>query len=320
MKLSRRSFVRAAALSNVAVLSSASLLSSRAFAQETTIKVGALRTIPAISQFMYERFQPAGMKIEIVPFASPAECKNALVGKSIDFAGFGVAAAISGAANGEPLSIIGGLCDGGMAVVAKKELPISKIADLKGRKVGIWPGSTQEIFVFERLKMEGLSRADITPVRIFFAEMHAALAKGDVDAYVGAEPAPAISVTSGVGKVVEYPYSTPMGSLNVIFATRPDLIKDKPDMVRAMMKTHRQASEFCVANKEETIQAAMKLFGMKRDAVEASLPNIQIGWRLSPELIQRATIYSQHMLALQQIRQVPDFSALMQPGFSRELA
>lgn len=320
MKLSRRSFVSVAVLSNVAPFATSSLLAGRAHAQDTTIKVGALRTISAISQFMYERFQPPGMKIEIVAFASPADCKNALVSKSIDFAGFGVAAAISGAANGEPVSIIGGLCDGGMAVVAKKDLPIAKIADLKGRKVAIWPGSTQEIFLFERLKMEGLSKADITPVRIFFSEMHAALARGDVDAYIGAEPAPAISVTSGVGKIVEYPYSTPMGALNVIFATRPDHIKERPALVRAMMKTHRQASEFCMSSKEETVQAAMKVFSMQRDAVEASFANIMVNWRLSPELIQRATIYSQHMLDLRQIRQQPDLAALMQPSFSRELA
>ena len=320
MKLSRRSFVSVAVLSNVAPFATSSLLAGRAHAQDTTIKVGALRTISAISQFMYERFQPPGMKIEIVAFASPADCKNALVSKSIDFAGFGVAAAISGAANGEPVSIIGGLCDGGMAVVAKKDLPIAKIADLKGRKVAIWPGSTQEIFLFERLKMEGLGKADITPVRIFFSEMHAALARGDVDAYIGAEPAPAISVTSGVGKIVEYPYSTPMGALNVIFATRPDHIKERPALVRAMMKTHRQASEFCMSSKEETVQAAMKVFSMQRDAVEASFANIMVNWRLSPELIQRATIYSQHMLDLRQIRQQPDLAALMQPSFSRELA
>ena len=32
-----------------------------------------------------------------------------------------------------------------------------------------------------------------------------ALARGDVDAYVGAEPAPGISLANGVGKIVEYP-------------------------------------------------------------------------------------------------------------------
>ncbi len=318
----RRTFLRHLAVSNLALVAAgaAGFAPSRVFAQQTTVKVGALRTIPAIAQFMYERFAPAGMKIEVVPFASPAECKNAVVGRSIDFAGFGVAAAISGAAAGEPLTVIGGLCDGGMAVVARKDLPIAKLADLKGRKVAIWPGSTQEIFIMERLRAEGLSKADITPVRIFFSEMHVALANGDVDAYVGAEPAPGISVSSGIGKIIEYPYSTPMGSLNVILATHPALIKEKTDLVRAMLDVHRQASEFCMKNREETIVAAVKLFGMKREAVEISLPNIELNWQLSPELIRRASIYAKHMLDMQQIRAIPDFATLMDPSFSNALA
>ena len=64
------------------------------------------------------------------------------------------------------------------------------IKDLKGKKVGIWPGSTQEVFILERLRMEGMTIKDVTPVRVPFGEMPAMLARGDVDAYVGAEPGP----------------------------------------------------------------------------------------------------------------------------------
>ncbi len=108
-----------------------------------------------------------------------------------------------------------------MAVIAAKDSAINSIKDLKGKKVGIWPGTTQEVFIFERLQMEGMTIKDVTPVRVFFSEMHIALARGDIDAYVGAEPGPA-SASSGVGKLVEYPYSTAMGSLNMVFGTHRD--------------------------------------------------------------------------------------------------
>ncbi len=83
---------------------------------------------------------------------------------------------------------------------------IASIKDLKGKKVAIWPGSTQEVFILERMRMEGMSIKDITPVRVSFSEMHLALSRGDVDAYVGAEPGPGVSIAAGVGKLVEYPY------------------------------------------------------------------------------------------------------------------
>jgi hypothetical protein len=78
-----------------------------------------------------------------------------------------------------------------------KDSPIASIKDLKGKRVAIWPGSTQEVFILERLRMEGMSIKDISPVRVSFSEMHLALARGDVDAYVGAEPGPGVSLSTG---------------------------------------------------------------------------------------------------------------------------
>jgi NitT/TauT family transport system substrate-binding protein len=59
---------------------------------------------------------------------------------------------------------------------------------------------------------------------------------------------------------------------------------------------------------------------MKREAVDISLPNVTLNWQLSPDLIQRARIYADHMLEMKQIRNIPDFAALMVPRFSNELA
>ena len=36
---------------------------------------------------------------------------------------------------------------------------IATLKDLKGKKVAIWPGSTQEVFILERLRMEGMTRS-----------------------------------------------------------------------------------------------------------------------------------------------------------------
>ncbi len=83
--------------------------------------------------------------------------------------------------------------------------------------------------------------------------MHIALARGDVDAYVGAEPGPGISLSSGIGTLVEYPYSTAMGSLNMVFGTHRDLIAEKPDLVRVMMGIHQRATDFAATNKDAMV-------------------------------------------------------------------
>ena len=69
--------------------------------------MGALRLIHSIAPFLYDRFQPDGMKIEVIVFESPTEAKNAVVTKSVDFAAFGIAAGILGAAAREPVTVVG---------------------------------------------------------------------------------------------------------------------------------------------------------------------------------------------------------------------
>ena len=61
----------------------------------------------------------------------------------------------------------------------------------------MFPGTTQEVFFLERLRMEGMTIKDVEPVRVSFSEMHIALSRGDIDAYVGAEPGPGVSLSSG---------------------------------------------------------------------------------------------------------------------------
>jgi NitT/TauT family transport system substrate-binding protein len=111
-----------------------------------------------------------------------------------------------------------------------------------------------------------------------------------------------------------------MGSLNVIFATHPGLIDEKPEIVAAMMQVHKDASKFCMTQPEETATAAVEIFGMTPEAVANSLPNVELNWELSPELIKRAAIYAIHMRDLGQIREIPNFSDMMDASFSAELA
>ena len=46
-------------------------------------------------------------------FDSPTDGKNAVVTKSVDFGTFGIAAAILGGAAGEPVVVVGALCQQG---------------------------------------------------------------------------------------------------------------------------------------------------------------------------------------------------------------
>src|ERR1700704_4631898 len=129
----------------------------RVHAQERVIKVGTLKLIHGITPYFYEKFAPKGYRIEVIPFESPTDGKNAVMTGTVDFGTFGIAAATLGAAAGEPLVIFAAQCNRGMAVVAGAKSDIASIKDLRGKKVAILPGSTQGVVILDRLKMEGMS-------------------------------------------------------------------------------------------------------------------------------------------------------------------
>lgn len=283
--------------------------------EPTVIRMGSLKLIHSIAPHFYERFVPAGYKVEVVPFETPTDCKDAVVTRSVDFGTFGIAAAELGAAAGEPVVVIASTCNRGMAIIGRKGDNLAAIKDLKGKRVAVWPGTTQEVFFLERLRMEGMTIKDVVPVRVSFSEMHIALARGDVDAYVGAEPGPGVSLASGIGTLIEYPYSTAMGSLNMIFGTHRDTIATKPDLVRTMIGIHQKATDFAAANKAELVAMAVAKLGQKREAIEASVDNVELTWRLGPKEIEQAKIYAEHMLALKQIKRMPDFATFIDTRF-----
>jgi ABC-type nitrate/sulfonate/bicarbonate transport system substrate-binding protein len=288
---------------------------ARAEAAPIVIRVGTLKLIHSIAPYFYEKFVPAGYQVEVLPFETPAECKNAVMTKSVDFGTFGIAAAILGAAAGEPVVVIASTCNRGMAIIAKKESGINSLRDLKGKRVALFPGTTQEVFFLERLRMEGMTIKDVETVRVSFSEMHIALARGDVDAYVGAEPAPGVSLSTGVGQLVEYPYSTPMGSLNMVFGTHRDTIAEKPELVRVMIGIHQRATDYAASNRDALVAMAAAKLGQKKEALEASVPNVELNWHLGPKEIEESRIYAEHMLALRQIKRIPDFATFIDTSF-----
>lgn len=317
MSLSRRAMLT----SSLALPLSAAATTRRARAAETvTIRMGVMKLVHSMAPYFYERFLPPGYRIEIIPFSTPTDVKDAVVTQSVDYGTFGIAAAILGASSHQPVVVYGSECNKGMAVIARKGEHIDSIRDLKGKLVGILPGTTQQVFFLERLHMVGMAPNDINSVRVGFADMPAALARGDIDAYVGAEPGPSLSLVNGTGVVVEYPYSTPMGSLNMILGTHRDTLAKRPKEALMMLDLQRKGSAYAMAHPEELVAMTVAKLGLDKAAVARAIPNVQLDWQMTPEMVDEVKSYAQHMLALNQIRALPDFTTLLDPTLSQELA
>ncbi len=291
------------------------LAAPHAHAQDKTIRVGTLKLIHGISAYFYEKFVPAGYKVEVVPFESPTDGKNAVLTGTVDTCIHGIAAFILGAAAGEPVIIVANANNRGMVIMAGVNSGIKTVKDLKGKKVAIFPGSTQEAVILERLRMEGMTIKDIQPIRLSFSDMASALARGDVDAYVGAEPAGGISLANGTGVLVEYPYSTPIGSLNMILSASQKQVKENPDRIRMVVEMHKKAVDYAMAHQPEIVDMAIAKLGQQKKSVELAVPNVELAWKIDDTFMTRAKAYTQLMFDNKQLRQSVDLDQFVTRQF-----
>ena len=155
----------------------------------------------------------------------------------------------------------------------------------------------------------------IQPIRLQFSDHPAALARGDIDAYVGAEPAPGISLANGTGRLVEYPYSTPIGSLNMILSASEKAVKDNPQRVQTIVDMHRKAVDYAMAHPEQIVEVAMQKLGQQKKSIELAVPNVELAWKIDDVFMQRANAYTQLMFENKQIRQMPDLSRYITKQF-----
>src|SRR6202789_1429599 len=285
-----RSLLSRLLFASLGALSLLAAAAPQARAQDKVLRVGTLKLIHGITPYFYEKFAPSGYTVEVIPFESPTDGKNAVLTGTVDTCIHGIAAFLLGAAAGEPVVIVAGATSRGMGIIADAKSDIRTIKDLKGKRVAIFPGSTQEVVILEGLKAEGMSISDIQPIRLSFSDMPGALARGDIDAYVGAEPGPGISLANGTGRLVEYPYSTSIGSLKMI------------------VEMHKKATDYAMAHPEEMVEVAMQKLGQQRASIEKAVPNVELTWKIDNPFIERAKAYSGLMVEKKQVRQAPDMA------------
>ena len=284
-------------------------------AGERTVKVATLRQPHLFVPDFYERFLPAGTKVEVITLANSTEIKSAVVSGSADFAVTGITAALQGAAAGEPFRVLASSADGGSAIVAGKDSGIADVAGLRGKKIGYVPGSAQDILLRLTLRGAGLDAdEDVELVKVEFPDMATALVRGDIDAFSGAETGPSDALVKGA-KLVTHPYDTEMAKINIVMGTSQEMIDSDPALVQTMVDAHAKAIDHMAANKQEWADAVVEKYGFPKAALELAIENIELRWQVDDAYEAQAKVLGQQLKALKQIRKEPDYEAFFDRTF-----
>lgn len=87
-----------------------------------------------------------------------------------------------------------------------------------------------------------------------------------------------------------------------------------------MLDLQRRASAYAMAHPAELAGMTVAKLGLDKPAVAQAVSNVELNWQMTPKMIAEVHSYAEHMLALKQIRSLPDFKTLLDPAFSQQLA
>lgn len=307
---------RMAVAAALAVLVGLSLTMPLGAQQPKKIKVGTFKLVHMMVPVFYGRFLPKDVQVELVYFASSLDIEKAVVNGNIDFGEYGTTAALIAGAQGDPQVLIGDAARKGAAIVVKADSPIKTIEDLRGKKIANFPGALQDVLLRAKLKQAGLDpNKDVQLIKITWAEMPIALQRGDVDAYAGSEPHPTLAVSEGYGRILSYPYDTPIGSLNSALATSKAMVEKDPQLVQAVVCAQKAAYEYMQKNQDEWVDTGRRLFGFDPKVTKASMVNVGIGWELSDEYIASFKAMGKALLELKIIEREPDYARMIDQRF-----
>src|SRR5215471_7371506 len=213
-------------------------------------------------QLLEKEFAKDGISIVWVQTLGSNKALEFLNAGSIDFGSTAGAAALVGKINGNPIkSVYVYSRPEWTALVTRKDTPITKIADLKGKRVAVTRGTDPHIFLVRALQSVGLSQKDISPVLLQHPDGKTALIRGDVDAWAGLDPMMAqAEVEDGAKLFFRKPEANTWGILNA----REEFLKDHPDLVRRVLAVYEEARKYSLANPDEVKRvfiAATKLPG-----------------------------------------------------------
>lgn len=190
------------------------------------------------------------LNVELSSFSSGNDVLTALVSSSIDVAQITYLHYINAMAKDLDIVPISGQVNGGTDILVQKDLGLTEdnweglkkiIADKKAAgktfKVGASRGSAQDI----QMRGEFLLN-DIDPLKDVeiinipnFADHVAAITSGEVDMVTTVEPIASQAKLGGMASHFTYPYNQAAGKLTNLIVTRSDVIKDRPEDLKAFV-------------------------------------------------------------------------------------
>ena len=204
-------------------------------------------------------------------------------------------------------------------IMARKELGLTKVEQLKGLKVANQTGSSiADIFVNTIAPRAGLKKGDYQEVRMDVNNMVAAMAAKTVDAMVNVEPYNAVAAAEGIAStIMDY---AGVDKLPVLMAATPDFIDKNPDTVVAYLKAWLDVARDFKNSPDKVADGiyafyTSKGYAMSADTFRTALATIEVNPEFPPDLQGYLQEQAEILLKEKKIPAIPDWKTTLRPEF-----
>jgi sulfonate transport system substrate-binding protein len=224
--------------------------------------------------FLEKELEKDGISVRWVQSLGSNKALEFLNAGSIDFGSTAGAAALIGKINGNPIkSIYVYSRPEWTALVTRKDTGITKVEELKGKRVAVTRGTDPHIFLVRALQEAKLTEKDVKLVLLQHPDGRTALERGDVDAWAGLDPLMAAAeVESGAQLFYRNAGANTWGVLNVSEA----FAKDNPALVQRVLKAYEEARKYALANPAELKKSLITYTKLAEPVIERQLERTEL--------------------------------------------
>jgi NitT/TauT family transport system substrate-binding protein len=202
---------------------------------------------------MKDHCKKFGLDVQEIVFPKGIDIFPAIVKGEVDLAASAADAAIANRAGGGQVFVVAGFAKGGARLVSRTDLAMKKVAELKGKKVGVARGGAQELLLLAELAKAGLTWSDkegkdVQIVYLPFADLNQALLQKQIDAMCQSEPQSSQAINKGYGVEMLKPYDTPLGEPVRVLVMTEKLYRERPAVAAKVLECFVDATRYFLEN------------------------------------------------------------------------
>ena len=246
-------------------------------------------------------------KVTMKEFPSGPPEMHAMLAGDLDVAYVGVSPPIAALYEGLDAKIVAGVQTQGSAIVIRPELAdeYEGALSLKGKSIATFPpGSIQHTILSKWLLDNGIDpKKDVDIKAMGPSDAATAIGAKTVDAVFLPSPTPTIIVEEGNGVIVEWSGSMWPDHACCCLAASGKMIKEHPEMLRQIIKTHIRATEYEIEHPEEAAEIYAKWENANVSTIKHSIDATDMQWIHDPHLeVESGLEYAQVIYELNRER------------------